>query len=857
MSAWDVDQVCSWIRGLEDECAQFTEVFREVGVNGKRLLGLDYDSLAAMNIIKFGWQECLLHSIQQLESLNVERERETLAVITLRLDCEARNLGNLLRNMPSKSSHDITTSRTLSLEILLGISYITETIKYMCPWLDRVPYDNCEAFGELKKKFLDLAFQLIIISSKTENTDEVQQICSSIISLCDEIIFNSKDPLAIQVSSLELVTLRRESGETLGISIASTGDNVHVIGQIKPDSVADRSQKIHAGDEIVQLNYETVIGWKLVHLLSIFNDHKKDVTLMLKKKPRHMTPSGYQKKKLPKKQLPSSAFQTEYTRNTANAKANSRKRIKQLRTSADDSISEHDIDENVSDSEVFNSKTEFVPPSGGEEKTRRATVTGASPTVQRRVVGSTENISSLRPKSYFPVSTNIPILPNEMEARNSELKKFGGGREQNENKVAPLPGSSPPAGIRSAVESPSRKRSSESSAEVAGGTDAESAPRLLHLTKLDSTKRAEMMMQKKRNESVSSIDSVLSSSSYSSQGSSYSSQGSSSGVLKQQHKVHFRSERDLMSPLHSGLLRRNILRRTGLNRRISCKDLGGGDCQGWLWKKKGGTGLVPGRWSKCWFVLKNKNLYYYNSTEDQKAQGVIHLPGFTISPTHESRSKKYAFKAYNDSGVVFYFASDRQDDMAKWMNKIGLSSLVNLDTSHLTTTAGFQKPGREEPHLPDFSESEEEGTTSLKDSGSTLNVGGSREDLIGLYRNIRAADLDLSGTDVKARRSTILRASTINRGNPRKTEAICHLLSLKRTLKDKEQIVLILNELLDKSPVTPIDLIHFKVLHPSIFRDMENGEKFSETSLGRRADSEDGDASLAAHSDLGASDSSA
>lgn len=66
-------------------------------------------------------------------------------------------------------------------------------------------------------------------------------------------------------------------------------------------------------------------------------------------------------------------------------------------------------------------------------------------------------------------------------------------------------------------------------------------------------------------------------------------------------------------------------------------------------------------------------------------------------------------------------------------------------------------------------------------------------------------------------------------------------------LQDKEQIVLILNELLDKSPVTPIDLIHFKVLHPSIFRDMENGEKFSETSLGRCVDSEDGDASLAPH----------
>lgn len=39
-----------------------------------------------------------------------------------------------------------------------------------------------------------------------------------------------------------------------------------------------------------------------------------------------------------------------------------------------------------------------------------------------------------------------------------------------------------------------------------------------------------------------------------------------------------------------------------------------------------------------------------------------------------------------------------------------------------------------EPHLPDFSESEEEGATSLKDSGSTLNVGGSREGILALSK---------------------------------------------------------------------------------------------------------------------------
>jgi len=53
----------------------------------------------------------------------------------------------------------------------------------------------------------------------------------------------------------------------------------------------------------------------------------------------------------------------------------------------------------------------------------------------------------------------------------------------------------------------------------------------------------------------------------------------------------------------------------GVSRRISCKDLGGGDCQGWLWKKKEGSGLMAGRWVKFWFVLHNKNLFYYKDPE--------------------------------------------------------------------------------------------------------------------------------------------------------------------------------------------------------------------------------------------------
>jgi len=57
----------------------------------------------------------------------------------------------------------------------------------------------------------------------------------------------------------------------------------------------------------------------------------------------------------------------------------------------------------------------------------------------------------------------------------------------------------------------------------------------------------------------------------------------------------------------------SIVSLTEEHRRISCKDLGGGDCQGWLLMKKKDCGfsLLRRKWDKFWFVLAKKNLYYY------------------------------------------------------------------------------------------------------------------------------------------------------------------------------------------------------------------------------------------------------
>uniref|UniRef100_A0A8D0D4X1 Interactor protein for cytohesin exchange factors 1-like n=1 Tax=Sander lucioperca TaxID=283035 RepID=A0A8D0D4X1_SANLU len=48
-------------------------------------------------------------------------------------------------------------------------------------------------------------------------------------------------------------------------------------------------------------------------------------------------------------------------------------------------------------------------------------------------------------------------------------------------------------------------------------------------------------------------------------------------------------------------------------RRISVKDLGVLDCQGWLLRRKGGRSFLGSKWKRYWFVLKKSSLYWYTN----------------------------------------------------------------------------------------------------------------------------------------------------------------------------------------------------------------------------------------------------
>lgn len=104
-------------------------------------------------------------------------------------------------------------------------------------------------------------------------------------------------------------------------------------------------------------------------------------------------------------------------------------------------------------------------------------------------------------------------------------------------------------------------------------------------------------------------------------------------------------------------------------RRVSVKELGKVDCQGWLLRRKEGRSFLGSKWKKYWFVLKKSSLYWYSDKMAEKAEGFINLSGFTIERAKQCR-KKHAITATHSLIVTIFMAAETFTEMNKWISKL-------------------------------------------------------------------------------------------------------------------------------------------------------------------------------------------
>ncbi|KAI4464640.1 connector enchancer of kinase suppressor of ras [Holotrichia oblita] len=123
---------------------------------------------------------------------------------------------------------------------------------------------------QLLKLCIEMAFTAHRDKFSQTPVTTIRNNCEKLVHLADYIIQDVKDPLILQPASLDLTTLRKKEQEL-----------------VKHGSPAHLCRKIEKGDEIVQVNYQTVVGWHREKVMMLLQDSSPEVLLTLKKRPQH------------------------------------------------------------------------------------------------------------------------------------------------------------------------------------------------------------------------------------------------------------------------------------------------------------------------------------------------------------------------------------------------------------------------------------------------------------------------------------------------------------------------------------------------------------------------------------------
>ncbi|NWV12375.1 CNKR1 kinase, partial [Ptilonorhynchus violaceus] len=285
-------------------------------------------------------------------------------------------------------------------------------------------------------------------------------------------------------------------------------------------------------------------------------------------------------------------------------------------------------------------------------------------------------------------------------------------------------------------------------------------------------------------------------------------------------------------------------------RRVSCRDLGRVDCDGWLLKKKDHVGFMAQKWKRCWFVLKGHTLYWYNHPNDERAAGLINVATYDLESTREQK-KKYVFQLCHQTYKPFVFAAETLADLSMWV-----SHLITAKTKY--TPAHQAVPDKEEDCYSETEaedpddESPRHGCDSVSGPGrhpwegmevpwscmgeprpvlglpscsSALcphpDPGG--EDLESLMQCLRQGGVSLIGqrrflTQEQCRKSFLRRNK-----NPLINERVHAVRALQSTLKAKLVELQALEQLLGQTTLTSDTFRRWKEEHQELYQELREG----------------------------------
>ncbi|XP_029114159.1 CNK3/IPCEF1 fusion protein-like isoform X3 [Scleropages formosus] len=595
-------------------------------------------------------------------------------------------------------SYDGRTSRKPPNEFLTSVVELIGAAKSLLAWLDRTPLTGISDFTTTKNKIIQLCLDLTTTVQQDctvyEMEEKILEVSKVLNGICEQTMRTTSDPLTSQATCLDEVQLVDvKPGEGLGMYIKSTYDGLHVITGTTEHSPADRTGKIHAGDEVIQVNHQTVVGWQLKNLVAKLREDPAGVILVLKKRPTGssgFTPAPLKNMRWKPPLVQSTPSLTKGPSPTGTG-CNSIKKEKPAildlyippppsvpYTPRDGRTSSHtNLSKKPKGSESPNSFLDL-------ESRRRFTIAdydklGVYPVeakvLQTRMRERTPSRGKPRPLS-MPVDTCLgstdPFARPWMPGRKGDdlLCRYLS------NERIPTIAEETPCGRRT-VRAAGERQLARGVDHIRGsrllvGADLhgsatipyqEDPPRKTAATKSRPTEPSLLVPGwGTRNRIFDRYQSGIRSWSF--------SQAASFPISLAPMAA------DTYNPVSLRPKSRKKSRgnATMSRRRISVKELGQVDHQGWLYRKTEGKGFLGIKWKKYWFVLKKTSLYWYTNQVAEKAEGYINLTDFVVDRALECK-KKYAMKACHPQVMIFYFAAENGEDMNTWLNKLGLAAI--------------------------------------------------------------------------------------------------------------------------------------------------------------------------------------
>lgn len=328
IGAWSAEHVVSWIRGLHSslESNSFEQIIRG-RVNGNKLLLLStQDVVELIPSVKVEALQTILQGIHLIRYLNFNSNLETLQSLTLNLACHARYLHNQLiqaelspRLLPvsttittpmtgnSKNRFDFakvdsnmqinqSTKQRVSLETLDSVSIIVDRISYVINWLNTTYATS--SIPKFNKDFKSIVLRVAVELTSTAQRDQFVEQPNDVIKktskffadYCEWVVLAIDDPDFIQPCWLDIVSVKKKpEEEDFGIVIQPGTLGSLNIEEVVFSSPAHRSGRITIGDEIIQIDYQTVVGWSLEKVKKIIKTYTSDMILTIKKKPTQST----------------------------------------------------------------------------------------------------------------------------------------------------------------------------------------------------------------------------------------------------------------------------------------------------------------------------------------------------------------------------------------------------------------------------------------------------------------------------------------------------------------------------------------------------------------------------------------